>query len=100
MRPHEEKRRLIAEALAVARQASGLDEQASLGTDAEALARYEAVCPSATDLKVVAGALEIELRQRHGALVAAQGERRGRPSKEKVSQRDTFSQTEKQARKK
>jgi hypothetical protein len=81
--------------------AQSIDERDSL-SDQEARAWYDAVIPNVTDIKVIAGALEIELAKRRGQAVLAEGERPGQPPKDaeiKVPHRDTLINAERQQRK-
>jgi len=72
----DDKRRLIQSAHDDLVGPHLIDERETLA-DADALAWYDAVLPQATDIKLIAGALEIELSIRRGKLVEQEGELRG-----------------------
>lgn len=71
-----QKADLIQQALQTLREARGLDERDDL-TAATWVAWYEATIPDVTDLKLLAGAMEVELVLRRGQRIIAEGERRG-----------------------
>lgn len=71
-----DKARLITDALDSLRGADAIDERETL--DAETwVAWYDATLPQVRDIKILAGAMDIELAKRRGAQVVAEGERRG-----------------------
>lgn len=78
---------LIHDALETLRAAQRLDERDDLDT-ASFLDWYDRTLPDVRDIKMLAGAMEIELARRRGERIEAEGERRGRP--EKLSERDSL----------
>jgi hypothetical protein len=88
----DEKATLISQALDTLRAANALDERDDLDR-ANWLAWYDATIPQVTDIKILAGAMEIELHRRRGEQILAEEERRGGDRKSdqiKVSHRDTL----------
>jgi hypothetical protein len=82
-----EKSRLIKAAVDQLKSAHQIDERDSLTVE-NAVKWYEDTMPGVTDAKTVAGAMEIELRTRHGLAIIAEGERRG--GSRKVSEGQTL----------
>lgn len=82
------KATLIQEALATLRAAHAIDERDELDA-ASWLEWYDRTLPDVRDIKMLAGAMEIELGKRRGQRVIEEGERRGRP--EKVDLDETLS---------
>lgn len=91
------KATLIREALETLRAARHIDERDDLNA-ASFVEWYDRTIPDVQDIKMLAGAMEIELARRRGEQILQEGERRGRPTK--VEQRSTFvSQSERDQRK-
>jgi len=91
-----EKARLITEALDTLGRAVDLDERDSLDP-ASWVAWYDATIPNVRDIKILVGAMEIELCRRRGEQIQAEGERRGGlPSK--VTHRVTLPDASKKQR--
>jgi hypothetical protein len=82
-----EKANLIHNALETLRAAQRLDERDDL-TAAIWMAWYDATIPDVRDIKILAGAMEIELARRRGERIEDEGERRGGDTK--VTQRVTL----------
>jgi len=83
------KARLITEALAILRTAHGMDERESLALTSW-LAWYDATIPQVHDIKILVGAMEIEMCRRRGEQHLSR--RPGRPTHaETVTQRVTVS---------
>jgi len=101
MDPHDQKRLLIETALSKLQDAQDLDERHSLK---DWIAWYDATIPLVTEIKVIAGAMEVELAKRRGMRLITEGEQRGGDHKSashkiKVSPGDTLiSHAEKLAR--
>jgi hypothetical protein len=91
----KEKSRLIREAHGTLVAANKINETESVSP--EKLAEwYDANMPGVTNIKQLAGAMEIEMRTRRGVAIQAEGERRG--GSRKVSDGPTLSGTEKTKR--
>ncbi len=71
-----EKARLITEALDALREATDIDERESLDRESW-VTWYDATVPDVRDIKMLAGAMEIELLRRRGEQIQVEGERRG-----------------------
>jgi hypothetical protein len=99
MDPHDQKRILIETALSKLQDARDLDERHSLQVE-KWTAWYDATIPLVTDIKVIAGAMEVELAKRRGMRLEAEPETRGRPSSQEiVSSVDTISNAARLVRK-
>jgi hypothetical protein len=92
----ERKAALVTEALRILRAAHAIDERTTV-TAADLIDWYNRVCPHVTDIKILAAAMEIELAQRRGATIEAEGERRG-GNRSKVTDSVTLSNVEKKNR--
>jgi hypothetical protein len=73
-----EKAQLIGEALDALRLAVQLDERESLNSTSW-VPWYDVTIPRVQDIKILVGAMEIELHRRRGEQIQFEGERRGRP---------------------
>jgi hypothetical protein len=73
-----QKANLIREALDTLRAGNALDERDDLDA-ANFLEWYDRTIPDVHDIKMLAGAMEIELAKRRGERIEDEGERRGRP---------------------
>lgn len=94
----DEKATLVASALDALKAANALDERDDLDHGTW-VAWYDATIPQVRDIKVLAGAMEVEMHRRRGEQIQDEGERRGRPSEqEKVTQRVTLSEASKKQR--
>jgi hypothetical protein len=91
--PHDAKRNLIETALGQLIEARAIDERESLEID-KWTAWYDATIPMVTDIKIIAGAMEVELEKRRGMRPETEPEQPERP----VTQRVTLSDAERQAR--
>ena len=74
------KAHLIQEALQTLQTAHQIDERDDL-TAASFLEWYDCTIPDVRDIKILAGAMEIELARRRGERIAKEGERRGGDTK-------------------
>jgi hypothetical protein len=74
--PHDAKRNLIETALGKLQEAREIDETESLEVD-KWIAWYDATIPLCTDIKIIAGAMEVELSKRRGMRLEAEPEQRG-----------------------
>lgn len=74
--PSSDKQRLIAEALETLRAAHALDERDDLNP-ATWVAWYDATIPQVRDIKILAGAMEVEMHRRRGEEILKEEERRG-----------------------
>jgi hypothetical protein len=86
-----EKARLIHEAHESLRAADLIDERDDLN-EASWTDWYDHTIPEVRDIKIVAGAMEVELARRRGEIIIKQGEQRGRDrsgKKSEVSDPDT-----------
>jgi len=95
-----EKAQLITEALRALRAAQQLNERDSLDL-ASWVAWYDATIPQVRDIKILAGAMEIELHRRRGEQILAEEERRGGDQKSdqiKVHHHGTLIQAERHRR--
>lgn len=82
-----QKAYLIQDALATLRTANQIDERDDL-TTASFLEWYDRTIPGVKDIKILAGAMEIELGRRRGEQILQEGEQRGGDTK--VSSVDTL----------
>jgi hypothetical protein len=94
-----DKTALVREALHALRSANAIDEREGDLDPAGLVAWYDLTIPAVTDIKAIAGAMDIELSRRRGELIGREGERRGpgrwrnratSSGEVKVSQRDTL----------
>ena len=74
------KAQLLQDALQTLQAAHGLDERDDLDA-ANFLEWYDRTIPDVRDIKILAGAMEIEMARRRGERVALEGERRGGDTK-------------------
>jgi len=72
----DEKARLVASALEVLKDAHALDERDDLDSGTW-IAWYDATIPQVRDIKILAGAMEVEMHRRRGEQILAEEERRG-----------------------
>jgi hypothetical protein len=82
-----QKARLIHETIETLRAAHRIDERDDLD-EASFRDWYDRTIPEVREIKILAGAMEVELARRRGERIIAEGERRGRP--EKVVHPTTF----------
>jgi len=96
----DEKATLVASALNALKAANALDERDDLDA-ASWVAWYDATIPQVRDIKILAGAMEIELHRRRGEQILAEDEGRGGDQKSeqiKVHHRGTLIQAERHRR--
>jgi hypothetical protein len=77
MTADEAKRELIETALDAVQRAQALDERETLTVDTWT-AWYDATIPRVKEIRIIAGAMEVELAMRRGQQLVARGEQRGR----------------------
>jgi hypothetical protein len=80
---HEQKRILIEESLEKLQDAHTLDERQTLTVE-KWTAWYDATIPLVTDIKIIAGAMEVEMAKRRGMQLETEAERRGGDQQSKV----------------
>jgi len=87
----DQKAARIQDALQALRAAHEIDERDDALDVASLTAWYEQTIPTVKDIKILSGAIAVELEARYGALVKQEGERRGgNRSASKVSRRETL----------
>jgi hypothetical protein len=89
-----EKAALIQAALQTLQAAHALDERTDNLNPASLVEWYDKTIPHVKDIKVLAGAMDVELAKRRGKQVKQEGERRG-GDQSKVSQCDTLPNADK-----
>jgi hypothetical protein len=93
----DDKTALLRAAYQSLRESNAIDERES-EPDPDSLHQwYDDTIPLVTDIKQLAGHMDIELSRRRGELIAQEGERRG-GNQSKVSQRETLTGAEKHQR--